>query len=128
MRLYNVLACAVVALHALFLVWVIFGAAFTRGRPLLRWLHILSLLWGVLIDIGPWACPLTLVENWLERRAALDSHQGGFILHYLDAFIYPNVPPALITGAAVAVAIVNLAIYVRRFRREGERKGSRVET
>jgi prolipoprotein diacylglyceryltransferase len=117
MRLYYVLACAVLAIHALFIAWVIFGAAFTRRRPLLRRLHIGSLLWGVLIEVAPWPCPLTVLEQWLEIRAGLASYQGGFLLHYLDALVYPNVDPVLLTYAAVAVAIVNFGIYVRRLRR-----------
>ena len=47
MRLYYVLACAVMAAHAIFILWGIFGAAFTGRHPLLRWLHIASLLCGV---------------------------------------------------------------------------------
>ena len=42
---YSALATAILLLHALFILWVIFGALLTRSRPLLRWLHIASLLW-----------------------------------------------------------------------------------
>jgi hypothetical protein len=41
---YSVLATSVLFLHALFILWVIFGTLLTRSRPLLRWLHIASLL------------------------------------------------------------------------------------
>ena len=118
MWFYYVLACAAMAVHALFLLWVIFGAALTRGRPLLRWLHIGSLLWGVWIEAGPWACPLTWAENWLELRAGVGSYQGGFLLHYLDKLVYPNIPPEWLTWAALIVALLNTGIYARRFRRK----------
>jgi Protein of Unknown function (DUF2784) len=62
MKLYYVLACAVMALHALFIAWVIFGAALTSRRPLLRSLHIASLGWGLLVKVLPWSCPLTALE------------------------------------------------------------------
>jgi hypothetical protein len=65
----------VLSLHALFILWVIFGAFLTRSRPLLRWLHIASLVWGILIEFLPWLCPLTLLENWLEGQAALPGHK-----------------------------------------------------
>jgi len=84
MRLYYVLACTVMALHGLFITWVISGAAFTRGRPRLRWLHIASLIWGVLIEVLPWPCPLTLAENWFTLRAGFTSYQGAFLLHYFS--------------------------------------------
>jgi hypothetical protein len=117
MRFYYVLACAAMALHALFILWVIFGAAFTGRHPLLRWLHIASLLWGVWFEAGPWPCPLTEVENWLQFRAGVNSYQGGFLLHYLDKLVYPNIPPVWLTEAAVLVAIVNLGVYARRYHR-----------
>ena len=114
MKFYYVLACAVMAIHALFVLWVIFGAVFTRHNALLRWLHIGSLLWGVVVEVGPWPCPLTTVEKWLDVRALHHSYQDGFLLHYLDRFIYPNIPPEWLTRAAVVVVIANLGIYARR--------------
>jgi len=115
--LFYVLACVVLVVHSLYIGWVIFGAAFTRRRPLLAWLHIASLLWGIWIEVGPWPCPLTNAENWLEVRAGLPPYQGSFLLHYLDKFVYPNVPPVLLTDIAVVVALVNFGIYARRFLR-----------
>lgn len=41
---YSALATAVLFLHALFILWVVFGAWLTRSRPVLRWLHIGSCL------------------------------------------------------------------------------------
>ncbi|SRR6266568_141342 len=117
LRLYYVLACVVLVLHSLYMGWVVFGAAFTRRRPLLAWLHIASLLWGIWIEVGPWPCPLTNAETWLEVRAGIQPYQGSFLLHYLDKLVYPNIPPVWLTEAAVVVAIVNLGIYARRYHR-----------
>ncbi len=86
-----------------------------RRRPVLRWLHLGCLVWGILIEILSWTCPLTWAENWLETRAGIAPYQGGFLLHYLDALVYPNIPPGLLTGLGVAVCVVNLAIYAMRF-------------
>jgi hypothetical protein len=97
-----------------FILWVIFGAAVTRARPVLAALHILSLAWGLVIEIFPWTCPLTLAENWLEQRAGIAPYRGGFVLHYLDALVYPNLPPPLLTAAAALVFAINLIIYGRR--------------
>jgi hypothetical protein len=43
---YSVLAVAVLFLHTLFILWVVVGALVTRSRPILRWLHIASLVLG----------------------------------------------------------------------------------
>ena len=71
-KLYSGMAVAVLVLHALFLLWVVFGALIARSRPVLRWLHILSLVWGILTELTPWPCPLTILENWLEARAGVE--------------------------------------------------------
>ena len=115
--MYSALAAAILALHLLFILWVVFGATVTRRRPVLRWLHLGSLIWGMLIEILPWNSPLTWAENWLEAGAGVAPYQGGFLLHYLDALVYPDVPPGLLTGFGVAVCVVNLGIYAVRFHR-----------
>jgi len=89
MTLYSALAPVVLGVHLLFILWVVFGALVTHGRPLLRWLHLASLVWGVLVEILPWPCPLTPAENWLRGHAGLATYEGGFLLHYLDALVYP---------------------------------------
>lgn len=112
--LYLDLASAVLFLHALFIVWVTFGAVFTRSRPILRWLHIVSLIWGILAELTPWPCPLTLLENWLEQKAGVAPYQGGFLLHYLDKLVYPDISAKALTVAGVLVCAFNLAIYGRQ--------------
>jgi hypothetical protein len=115
--MYLSAASLVLALHLFFILWVIFGAFFTRGRPLLTVVHIASFIWGLVIEIFPWTCPLTFAENWLEQRAGIALYSGGFLLHYLDALVYPSVPPLLLTVTAIAVFTANLAVYWRRWRR-----------
>jgi hypothetical protein len=111
---YSALATAVLFLHALFILWVIFGALLTRSRPILRWLHIASLIWGILTEVLPWPCPLTLLENWLEGRAGVEPYQGGFLLHYLDRLVYPDISANVLTIAGVVVCVANLAFYARQ--------------
>jgi len=115
--LYAIAAAGVLVLHLLFILWVAFGALFTRHRPLLRWFHIASLIYGILLEILDWSCPLTSMENWLRGRAGAPTYQGGFLLHYLDALVYPDVPPSLLVLCAVAVCLFNLGVYTVRFRR-----------
>src|SRR5438128_4841287 len=98
---YSALATAVLFLHGLFILWVIFGALLVRSRPILRWLHIASLVWGILTELLPWPCPLTLLENWLEARAGVEPYQGGFLLHYLDRLVYPDISPTVLTVAGI---------------------------
>jgi Protein of Unknown function (DUF2784) len=110
----SALGTAVLFLHGLFIFWVIFGALLVRSRPILRGLHIASLVWGILTELLPWPCPLTLLENWLEARAGVEPYEGGFLLHYLDRLIYPDVSPTVLTVAGVFVCALNLALYARQ--------------
>jgi Protein of Unknown function (DUF2784) len=117
MNFYSLADAGVLLLHLLFIGWVIFGAFLTRNRPLLRWFHIASLVYGILLEVLDWSCPLTPMENWLRDRAGAPTYQGGFLLHYLDALVYPDVPPSLLVVCGVAVCLCNLGVYALRFRR-----------
>ena len=111
---YSALAVLVLFLHALFILWVVFGALLTRSRPILRWLHIGSLVWGILTELLPWPCPLTVLENWLEAKAGVQPYQGGFLLHYLDKLVYPDISATVLTIAGVLICALNLALYGRQ--------------
>jgi len=114
-NLYSALASVVLGLHVLFILWVVFGALIARSRPVLRWVHIASLVWGILVELPLLPCPLTLLENWLESQAGVQPYQGGFILRNLDRLVYPNISPIVLTVVGVAVCVFNLALYVRYF-------------
>jgi Protein of Unknown function (DUF2784) len=111
---YSALAVSVLFLHVLFILWVVFGALLTRSRPILRWLHVGSLVWGILTELLPWPCPLTVLENWLEGNAGIEPEKGGFLLHYLDKLVYPDISSRMLTTAAVTVCVANLAFYARQ--------------
>ena len=113
-NVYSGLAVCVLFLHMLFILWVAFGALLTLSRPVLRWLHIVSLVWGILTELLPWPCPLTVLENWLEAKAGVQPYQGGFLLHYLDKVVYPDISASALTVAGTLVCVLNLAVYGRR--------------
>jgi hypothetical protein len=114
---FHTLAVLVLILHLLFIGWVLLGWLLTRRRPWLRWAHIVSLLYGIVIETGPWPCPLTLAENCFLQRAGIAPYREPFLVHYLEAVVYPDVSSAVLTWCAVAACVLILAIYVRRFRR-----------
>src|SRR5437899_6321076 len=80
LAVFSLLAVTVLIVHALFILWVVFGAFVTRSRPILRWLHVGSLIWGIFTELLPWPCPLTVLENWLEGKAGVEPYEGGFLL------------------------------------------------
>jgi hypothetical protein len=110
----QLLAALVLALHLAWIVIVIFGALWTRGRPWWTGLHVAALVWGILAEVGPWPCPLTVIEQMLESRAGLASYTGDCLVHYLDAIVYPNAPVWLIVTCGVTVCGANLIVYALR--------------
>ena len=114
---YLALADATLVAHLLYIAWVIFGAIFTRGRPRLAALHIATIFWAIIAETTSVSCPLTLLENWCEARAVTAPYRGPFLLHYLDAIVYPNVPVALLVTVAVIICLFNFPVYAHRFRK-----------
>lgn len=112
----TVAAILTLLIHLAWIVFVILGAFWTRGRPLCSAIHIPALVWGIVVEISPWPCPLTLAETYFEMKAGTAPYQGGFLLHYLDAIVYPNLPDSVLTVAGVAVCSLNLGIYLWRLR------------
>jgi hypothetical protein len=113
-----VLAEAVLFLHLLWCAWVLLGWTVTRRRPLLRTLHIASLLYAIVIELVPWPpCPLTVAETWLEGRAGIEPTRGPFLVHVLDAVVYPDLPEWLVVSGALLVCVAVLWVYLRRYHR-----------
>jgi hypothetical protein len=109
---------AVLFLHLLWCGWVLLGWVVTRSRPLLRTLHIASLIYAIDIELVPWPpCPLTVAETWLEARAGIEPAHGPFLVRVLDAVVYPDLPEWLVVGCAVLVCAAVLSVYLRRYLR-----------
>ena len=108
------LAIAILSIHLLWIAAVIFGAAFTRGRPVWSGLHVVSLIWGIAVELAPVPCPLTLAEQHFEALAGIQAYQGSFLMHYLDKIIYPNLPWWLVATVGAGICVLNLGIYGRR--------------
>jgi hypothetical protein len=111
------LAGLVLAIHLAWILFVMFGALWTRGRPFWTGVHIAALVWGILAEVGPWACPLTSLEQALESRIGAPSYAGDCVVHYLDAIVYPHVPVPVIIGFGVGVCALNLLVYAVRLMR-----------
>ncbi len=108
------LAGAVILVHLLWIVLVLVGVVWTRGRPVWTAVHLACLVWGIIVEVGPWPCPLTMLEDYLKARGGEHAVNGNFILHGVQALIYPNAPYWLVTTAGVTACSISLAIYTRR--------------
>ncbi len=87
---YGLLADLVVAVHLLFVAFVVAGALLVLRWPRVAWLHIPAAVWGAFIEFAGWVCPLTPLENHLRRLAGEMGYTGGFVERYVTAFLYPG--------------------------------------
>ena len=111
------LADLVLLLHAAFIVFVLLGGLLVWRWRWLIWLHIPAVIWGILIEVQGWLCPLTPLENRLRRAAGTEGYQTGFIDHYLAPLIYPaGLTPAIQLLLAGVVLLVNTLIYALLWR------------
>ena len=73
------LAETVLFVHLLWCGWVLFAWIVTRCRPLLRTLHIASLVYAIAIELAPWPpCPLTVLERGLRLAQASNRYRDRF--------------------------------------------------
>lgn len=109
---YRLAADAVLLLHLLFILFVLFGALLAIRWRWVVLLHLPAAAWGFLVELNGWICPLTPWENALRARAAEPGYSAGFIEHYLLPVIYPagltHEIQLLLAGVVVAL---NLLLY-----------------
>lgn len=112
------LADFVVMLHLAFVLFVIFGGLLCFKWPRMAWLHLPALVWGVLVEVNHWICPLTPLENDLRRRAGESGYTGGFVEHYVLPVLYPpGLDAAWQWSLGIALAAGNLIVYAMVWRR-----------
>lgn len=118
----NMAADLLVALHFAFILFVVLGGMLVLRWPWLAWLHLPAAVWGALIELVGWTCPLTPLENRLRRMAGEGGYTGGFIENYVAPIVYPpGLTPTLQLGLGLAVILINLSVYVVVLRRVGRR-------
>lgn len=117
-RSAHVLAVVVVLVHMAFVAFVVAGGVLALRWPRVAWIHLPAALWGVLITLVGFTCPLTPFENWLHVQAGAAPYTTGFLEHYLLPILYPvAMTRGLQIGAGVFVVGLNVLVYWRVFRR-----------
>ena len=112
----RLLADAVLVLHALFIVFAVFGGLFTyrKGQWKKPWLtiHLTCAAWAATVVIMGWTCPLTPLEQQLRSAAGQQGFSTSFIEHYLLAVIYPDgLTRSVQIALGVGVELFNALVY-----------------
>jgi Protein of Unknown function (DUF2784) len=116
--LFRWLADGLVTLHAAFVAFVVLGGVAAIRWPRVAWAHIPAAIWGFLIELTGWICPLTPLENAWRMRAGDAGYTGGFVEHYLLRVLYPaGLTRSIQWTLGAGVLILNVVAYAFVYRR-----------
>jgi hypothetical protein len=118
---YRILAETAMAVHFLFIVFVVLGGFLAWRWPRVIWLHLAAAAWGLCIVLFDLNCPLTYVEDRAREQAGQSGLSRGFIDTYLTGVIYPErFLDEVRLLIAVVVAVSYAGVVIRRRRRRSE--------
>ncbi|MGE5344711.1 MAG: DUF2784 domain-containing protein [Acidithiobacillales bacterium] len=110
--MYHLLADAVAFVHFLFVVFVIAGGLAAWRWPKVAWVHLPAALWGMLVEVMGWVCPLTPLEDRFRMLGGSAAAHGDFVTRYLLPVLYPErLTPVLQKLLGALVVAVNVAVY-----------------
>ncbi len=110
--MYHVLADAVAFVHFLFVVFVIAGGLAVLRWPKVAWVHLPAALWGTLVEVMGWICPLTPLEDRFRMLGGAAAAQSDFVTRYLLPVLYPErLTPVVQKILGALVVAVNVAVY-----------------
>jgi hypothetical protein len=110
--LYQLAAEAVLILHLSVSAFAVLGGFALPAYPRLAWLHIPTVLWGCVVNLAGWVCPLTPLENRFRGLAGESGYEGDFIEHYLLPIVYSEGPTG-VSGVLLGtlLAMWSVAVY-----------------
>ena len=112
--IFGWMADAVLLLHLTFIVFVLLGGLLALRWRRLAFAHLPAAVWGILVEVAGWICPLTPLEVALRQRTGQTGFTGGFVEHYLTAIVYPD---GLTRAAQIALGTLALLVSVVIYRR-----------
>ena len=118
---FQLLADAVLILHAVLVLFVVGGLILVIIGNLLKWRWVNS-LWFRLVHLATIAfiaaeawlglvCPLTTLEMWLRLKAKAVTYEGNFIEHWLQALLFWQAPPWVFTATYTVFALAVAATW-----------------
>lgn len=113
----SILADVVLLAHLAFVVFVVLGGFLVARRPWIALAHMPAAIWGALVELNGWRCPLTPLEFALRRAAGAHDAERDLLDRIVSAVLYPAAltrETQVVLG--VAVVVLNIALYARAFR------------
>ena len=116
--IYSILADLLVLFHFAFVLFVLFGGFLLLKYKQLIFLHVPAFLWGIVVELNHWICPLTPMEKHFREKAGEAGYDGGFVENYLIPVLYPaGLTEDIQTVLGLVVLFLNLGVYFVVFRK-----------
>ena len=115
---YWIAANVVVLVHLGFILFVTFGGLLLLRSRKWACVHLPAVIWGSIVELKGWICPLTPLENWLREKGGHEIYRDAFIEHYILPIIYPSGYTRefqIILG--LLVIVINLFLYTWAYQR-----------
>lgn len=123
---YRVLADAIVAVHFVFLGYVVVGGFIALRWRWTIWTHLAAGAWAVAIVTVPGlVCPLTRAQNWAAHRGGEAQYTGGFIDRYVENVLYPARYTPVVQVLVGLAVLTSWALFYRSGRRRRDRLSHR---
>jgi hypothetical protein len=87
---YLLAANVIVFVHLGFILFVTFGGLLLLRSRKWAWIHLPAVIWGSVVELTGWICPLSPLENWLREKGGYEIYREAFIEHYIMPIIYPS--------------------------------------
>lgn len=118
---YRIAADLITVIHLCFVCFVVAGGLLVLKWRWLAALHLPAAVWGALVELQGWLCPLTPLEQHLRTAGGQAGYTGDFVDHYLLPVLYPaNLTREMQLAFGALVIAINIALYawvIARLRR-----------
>lgn len=111
--LFSLAADLTVALHLLFVLFVLFGGLCVVRWHRLLFVHLPAVAWAATVELAGWICPLTPLEVRFRRMAGEEGYHSDFLAHYVLPVLYPEgLTREVQVLLGLGVVFLNLLVYV----------------
>jgi hypothetical protein len=114
-----VLADVVVALHLVFLAYMVLGGFLALRRFGLIWPHVAVIVYSFYVTLTSFTCPATTLEKWLLVKGGETPYEDSFIHEYLRGTLYPPAIETAVWLGCMTVAVASWVVVLTRRRRVG---------
>lgn len=105
------LSDAVITLHFLWILFLVFGFWFVLKRSRIAYLHAAGLAFSLILNLMGWYCPLTHLEYFLRLQDPGSMHVQSFTERLLERVVYPDLDERVIRTGEIVFVLLNAAAY-----------------